>query len=83
MNIQLIAEAIIYKKHGWEVAKQFEITWYNRGVVTFGEQNEIALNHIYEILSELIESDLLDQNAIDELEEYLDKMDDAMDYLTK
>jgi len=83
MDIQVIAEALIYREHGWAVAEQFTTTWDDRDVVTFGEQNETALGYIYGTISELIESNSLNEDAIDELEEYLDKMDDALEYLTK
>ena len=83
MDIQTIAEAIIYKQHGWAVAEQFETTWDDRSITTFGEQNETALEYIYGTISELIEGDSLSEDAVDELEEYLGEMDNAMNYLTK
>lgn len=83
MSIETIAEALIYKQHGWAVAEQFETTWNDPIVSTFEEQNDTALEYIYTTISELIESDLLEEDAADELQEYLDKMDDAMNYITK
>ena len=81
MSIETIAEAIIYKQHGWAVAEQFESTWDNQSIKNFLAQNETALEYIYGTISELIEGDLLSEDAIEELEEYLESMDEAMEYL--
>ena len=83
MDIRDIALTVIYKEHGWAVADQFEMTWDDQSVNSFSEQNLNALEYIYTTISELAHSDALTEDAIEELEEYLESMDEAMEYLDK
>lgn len=79
MNINEIAEAIIYKQHGWAVAEQFEVTWDNQSIDSFTDQNSNALEYIRETILELTHSDALTEYAIEDLHYYLKSMKEAMD----
>ena len=79
MNIYEITQAIIYREHGWAVAEQFEVTWDNQSIDSFTDQNQNALEYIRETISNLIHSDALTEEAIEDLQQYLDAMKDAMD----
>ena len=81
MNIYEIAEAIIYKQHGWAVAEQFEVTWDNRSVDSVAEQNMNAMDYIKSTIESLTYSDAFNEDAIDELNQYLLDINAALEYI--
>jgi len=67
-----IVKAYINSHHGWAVADQFEDTFQGE---SFAEQNYNALRYIHGAVLELIEdSEVLSDNAIDELQSYSDDL---------
>jgi len=83
MNIQSIAEAVVYKQHGWAVADQFVSTWENPTRSEFGACNENALEYIRKTIGGLLTSGILEEDAMDELEEYLEAMEQAIEYMNQ
>jgi len=67
-----LVRAVIYDQHGWAVAGQFEDTF--NGDESFKDQNHNALVYIQETITELLESDLLSEDACDELQSYADDL---------
>ncbi len=66
-----IVKAFINSHHGWAVADQFEDSYNGQ---SFEEQNYDALHDIHHILQELVESDVLSDSAINELQSYSDDL---------
>jgi len=71
MKIEAVVSAVINAQHGWAVAEQFESTF--RGE-SFEERNSNALNYILRSVNVLIGSDLLSEDAQDELQSYADEL---------
>ena len=71
MRLETIASAVINSKHGWAVAEQFESTFSGE---SFEEQNNNALGYIHNTLVNLISSDVLNEDATEELSEYVEKL---------
>lgn len=63
-----IAAALIESQHGWAVKEQFEDTWDDN---EFDKCNINALILIQRTMRELFKSDILNETANDELEDYL------------
>lgn len=76
-NIETLTEAYINSKHGWAVADQFRDTFDGE---SFEEQNHNALNYIKESVNAILESDILNEAAQEELQDYADALED---YLTQ
>jgi hypothetical protein len=72
-----LVKAVINAEHGWAVAGQFEDTF--DGNESFKDQNHNALAYIQETITDLLESDLLSEDAQDELQEYADKLEAYME----
>ena len=72
-TVDFIVEGYIQKKHGWAVAEQF-LSTFNGEV--FEEQNYNALMYIRESVRDVLSSDLLSENAHDELQTYSDNLED-------
>lgn len=77
MNIETIVTGVISNKHGWDVAEQFEDTWYNKN---FEEQNHNALTYIKDTVVDLINSDIFSEEVESELVDYLFKLKDYLAY---
>jgi hypothetical protein len=75
INTKDIVSAIIDSRHGWSVSEQFKTTFHNPTEEMFCRQNINALVYIEEIISDIINSNLLNNNRIDELREYHMKLD--------
>ena len=73
-----IVKSIINSQHGWAVADQFEDTF--EGEEPFEEQNGNALLYIRNSIRGLVESNTFSPQGQEELQEYLD---DLEDYLAK
>ena len=70
-----LVKAFINTHHGWAVADQFEDTFDPNGYTPdFERQNPNALNYIMYSVEELMESDLLSDEAFDELNDYHKKL---------
>ncbi len=69
MNIFEITSKVIHATHGWAVAEQFDDTFGNTGELE--NQNPNALLYIKETVDDLVEYGPFDEDAIDELNEYL------------
>jgi CHASE3 domain sensor protein len=72
MDTYKIAYAIIESAHGWSVAEQFRDTFQE--LESFDEQNTNALNYIYETLRKLTNSDILNTEAQEELDAYMERL---------
>ena len=70
-----LVKAVINSEHGWAVAGQFEDTFNGEA---FEEQNYNALEYIRRSVESILRSDLLSDNAQDELQEYRDELEDYM-----
>ena len=70
-----LVKAIINSKHGWAVADQFEATFNDEA---FEEQNYNALEYIRESVESILRSNLLSDDAQDELQTYRDDLEDYM-----
>jgi len=77
MMLQQLISGYINSQHGWAVAEQFDNTFSN--AQDFEKQNRNALMYIYSCVNKLCCSDLLSDDAYDELHSY---RDDLNDYLT-
>lgn len=73
-----ITKSFINSHHGWAVADQFESTFEQSE--SFERQNYNALLYIREAIRDLIDSNVLNDNACDELESYYD---DLVNYLVE
>jgi hypothetical protein len=78
INTTTITKAFINSHHGWAVADQFESTFEQSE--SFERQNYNALLYIREAVRDLIDSDVLSDNACDELESYYE---DLTNYLAE
>ena len=72
-----LVKSLINSSQGWAVADQFEDTFNGEA---FEEQNGNALRYIRSCVQGLIKSDLLNDDAREELQDYLDELED---YLVK
>ncbi len=72
-TVDFIVEGYIQKKHGWSVAEQCLSTFNGE---SFEEQNFNALMYIRESVRDVLSSDLLSENAQDELQSYADELED-------
>lgn len=68
--------SFINAKDGWAVAEQFEAT-FGQGE-SFEDQNGNALRYVRSSVSSLIHSDLLNEDSVEELQDYLDKLDEYL-----
>lgn len=78
INTTEITKAFINSHHGWAVADQFEVTFEQSE--SFERQNYNALLYIRAVVRDLIDSDVLSDDAADELESYYD---DLANYLAE
>jgi len=74
-TVDFLVEGYIQKKHGWAVAEQFLNTYNGE---SFEEQNYNALMYIRESVRDILRSDILSENAHDELQTYCDDLEDYM-----
>jgi hypothetical protein len=65
-------KAIVTAQHGWAVADQFESTFDNPSPSNFNEKNQDSLDLIKETISDIISSNILNYEIEDELNYYLD-----------
>jgi hypothetical protein len=72
MNAFKIAYDIINSRHGWSVAEQFEDT-YSKGQ-SFDEQNDNALKYILDELQQISKSNVLNADAMADLEYYMENL---------
>ena len=72
-----LVKGLITSSHGWAVADQFEDTFNGE---SFDEQNGNALVYIRSFIQGLLKSDLLSDDAQEELQDYVD---DLENYLAK
>jgi hypothetical protein len=77
MILQQLISGYINSKHGWTVAEQFDLTFSN--AQDFEKQNHNALKYIHEAINKILNSDVLNEDAYDELCSY---RDDLSNYLT-
>ena len=77
MNINLcdLVKAVINSRHGWAVADQFEDTFNGE---SFEEQNTNALNYIRQTIKDLLESELLEGESENDLQDYADELEDYL-----
>ena len=68
-----LVTALINSEHGWAVAGQFEDTFNGE---RFDNQNYNALVYIRDTINELLRSNLLHEDAQDELQTYRDELED-------
>ena len=68
ITTQSIVSAFIKSKHGLPTAKQFEATFEGE---PFEDQNNNAFIHIEQAVRDVFNSDILNVDANDELEDYL------------
>lgn len=76
--IENVVEAIINKEHGWAVAEQFESTWSDRSEENFSEQNSNALDYILHTIRGILRSDILSQDAVEEIESYKESLEEYL-----
>jgi len=76
MNVFEVTSKVIYAKHGWAVAEQFDATVEDRN--SFDEQNTNALTYIQMTVRDLVRKGPFDEEATDELEEYLNDLTEYM-----
>ena len=70
-TVDFLVEAFIAKKHGWAVAEQFLNTYNGEA---FEEQNMNALTYIEQTVRDVFRSNLFNEEANDELEDYLTEL---------
>lgn len=63
-----LVKAFINSHHGWAVADQFQNTFEDGD--SFEDQNMNALNYIYRAVKDLINSGLLSEETVMELDSY-------------
>ena len=68
ITTQTIVSSFIKTKHGWAVAEQFEATFNGE---EFEKQNINALTYIEQSVRDVFNSNILNIEANDELEDYL------------
>ena len=80
MHIIDIANAVIYKNHGWAVAEQFDDTIYNYSRKNLQNQNINALSYILDELKDLCSknSDTFTEDALDEMQDYMDALEEHL-----
>ena len=80
MNLEQLVNAVINSEHGWAVASQFESTWDDRSADNVSEQNSNAMDYIMDTINDLIKySEVFNEDAIDELQQYVDEIKEAYD----
>lgn len=70
-----LVKGLITSAHGWAVADQFENTFNGE---SFEEQNSNALVYIRSFIQGLLKSDLLSDDAQEELQDYVDDLEDFL-----
>jgi len=65
---EALVSGYISNRHGSAVSEQFEDTFSNGE--SFEEQNDSALQYIKDDIQDILDSDVLSDSAIDELEDY-------------
>lgn len=70
-----LVKGLITSAHGWAVADQFEDTFNGEG---FEKQNSNALVYIRSFIQGLLKSDLLSDDAQEELQDYVDDLEDFL-----
>lgn len=80
MHIIDIANAVIYKNHGWAVAEQFDDTIYNYSRKNLQNQNLNALSYILDELKDLCSSnsDTFTEDALDEMQDYMEALEEYL-----
>lgn len=78
MHIIDIANAVIYKRHGWAVADQFDDTIYDYSRDNLAEQNLNALSYILDELKDLCSGNsyTFTEDALEELEPYMEALEE-------
>lgn len=74
INTTELVKAFINSHHGWAVADQFEDTFDPSGYTDFSAQNMNALRYIKDTVHSLINSDVLSEDSIEELQAYYDQL---------
>ena len=74
VNTTELVKAFINSLHGWAVADQFEDTFDPDGYTDFSAQNSNALKYIKDTVHSLINSDVLSEDSIEELQSYYDQL---------
>jgi hypothetical protein len=77
IDTKKLAEAMIYKRHGWSVAEQFAETWEDRSEDCILSKNSNALDCLIETLRRLVQSEALSEGAVEDIEEYLKALSDV------
>ena len=72
MHVFEVTSKVIYAIHGWAVAEQFDDTCSD--TEAFDEQNTNALRYIQTTVKELVKYGPFDEDATDELEQYLNEL---------
>ena len=72
LTTSTLVQALINSEHGWAVAEQFEDTFNGE---SFENQNYNALMYIRETLDKVLNSDLLHEDVLDELQTYRDELE--------
>ena len=75
ITTESLIAAVIKNEHGWAVAEQFEATFNGEA---FEEQNYNALKYIERTVRDVFNSDILNIEANDELEDYLVELGDYL-----
>jgi hypothetical protein len=70
-----LVKSLITSSHGWAVADQFEDTFNGE---SFEKQNGNALVYIRGNVRGIIKSDLLNDSAQEDLQDYLDELEDFL-----
>ena len=74
-NLGELVKAVVAAEHGWAVADQFEASFNGE---SFEKQNYNALRYISGVVRSLLSSNLLEEEAHDTLQTYLDDLEDYM-----
>lgn len=80
MHIIDIANAVIYKNHGWAVAEQFDDTIYNYSRKNLQNQNLNALSYILDELQDLCDKSdkTFTDDALEDLEDYMESLEEFL-----
>lgn len=75
MTTQSLVKAYIDSKQGWAIADQFNNIYEDYSEKNLCKQNINALQYIQEELNELINSDVLSKNSINDIETIYNELD--------
>ena len=73
ISVGSLVKAYIDSKHGWAVGDQFEDTFSNGE--SFENQNHNALRYIRSAVKDVIDVEILNDEAQDELRDYIDRLE--------